>query len=85
MKTTHPERFDAWKYYPDNKVIPSPLQLENYGQFNLSGYGIQKGDVVLYHQLHSTHVRANNGLFNHATIVIGDGVLTDRYHNKNIP
>jgi RHS repeat-associated protein len=80
--STHPERYSAQKSYPNNLVIPNPLQMENYGNFSFSSYGIREGDVVLYHQLHSGHVEGG-GLFNHAAFILNPNVqLTDRYNGK---
>ena len=80
-------RYGAYAY-PSSKVIPNPLQMENYGGFDFRSYGIQKGDVVLYHQLHSDYVKQPDengkvGLFNHAAFVIdNDSRLTDRANGK---
>ena len=78
----HPDRYSAEEYHENDKVIPNPLQMENYGNFNFLSYGIREGDVVLYHQLQSDHV-SNGGLFNHAAFILSTSVqLTDRFNNK---
>jgi hypothetical protein len=66
-------------------VIPSPMQLENYGNFNFSAYHIRRGDVVFYRQEHAAHIAENpNGnLFNHAGIVVDENApLTYLFKGK---
>jgi len=80
-------RYAAYEFTSSN-VIPNPLQMDNYGNFNFSSYGIREGDVVLYHQLHAGYVKypenGKRGMFNHAAFVIDASArLTDRFNSKS--
>jgi len=80
--TKKPERYSAFGYNKFQPVIPNPLQMETYGNFDFLSYGIREGDIVLYHQIHSAHV-IGGGDYNHAAFILNPSVqLTDRYNGK---
>jgi hypothetical protein len=73
-------RIDRARDTNTGNVIPNPLQMDKYGNFNFSSYNIKRGDVVFYYQSHSGW----EGDFNHAAIVVGSGPLTDKANLKEL-
>ncbi len=61
--------------YPEDTSSYIPTN-GKYIQFSST---IQKGDIVFYHQFDTEHVGAG-GQFNHAAIVVGWGLPTDKGH-----
>ena len=71
-------------YAGPGEVIPSPLQLENYGDFNFSSFVISPGDVVFYRQDNSKGAEGGI-LFNHAAVIIASSwSLTDLFNGHTI-